>query len=125
MQPSGQELESRRVCESLAFVLTQTGQEVPEWITIAAADYYGNVRRLDEATAMLCNECRCLQGTDRERILYDAHSKDSRRLADWFERHQEWDKRRVAEETESRRKIMLKDRAIQKLSVEERDALGL
>ena len=122
---SGQELESRRVCQLLVYVFTSTTQPVPEWVKEAAEDYYGNVRRLDEATAMLCDNCRRLQGEELETIVYDAHNTDARRLADWFERHQEWDRRRVAEEAESRRKIMLKDRAIQKLSVEEREALGL
>ena len=122
---SGQELESKRVAELVIFLYGQVDKEVPSWIIAAAKDYYGNTRRLDEMTAILCAECRLLPTSKKDKIIYNGKDKQSRKLADWWDRHQEWDARRVKEEKESRRKIMLKDRAIQKLTVEEREALGL
>lgn len=122
---SGQELESARVCKLIVYLYRQLKKQVPEWIILASKEYYGNVRRLDEATKILCECCRSLNETEIEAYIYDAHNSLARELAAWFERHQEWDKRRVEEEKESRKKIMLKDRAIQKLTVEEREALSL
>jgi hypothetical protein len=61
----------------------------------------------------------------KEQFMYNGRNRDSRRLADWWERHQEWDARRVAEEKTSRRNIMLRGRALNKLTIEEREALGL
>jgi len=122
---SGQELESKRVCGLLVYLGVQLGRDIPGWVHEAAKDYYGNVNRLDEATKMLCECCRTLTKAEAESFIYDGHSPDARKLAEWWERHQEWDRRRVAEEQDSRRRIMLKDRALKKLTVEEREALGL
>ena len=122
---SGQELESKRVCGFLIYVFERLDKIVPWWVTSATKEYYGNVARLDEATKMLCETCRSLTSSETEKIIYDAHDKDSRGLADWWERHQEWDRRRVKEEEETRKKIILQGRALKKLSVEEIEALGL
>lgn len=49
----------------------------------------------DYATAELCGVLRKLQERDREAfemLAYDAHDKTSRKLADWWESHQEFDK---------------------------------
>ena len=125
MNPTGAELESKRVCKYIVYLYTRLKKKVPKWIQTAAEDYYGNPRRLDEATKILCETCRSLLTKEVEAYIYDAHNKQARKLATWWENHQEWDKRRVAEEEETRKQIMLKDRAVQKLTVEERKALGL
>lgn len=125
LEASGQELESRRVCGLLVYLYEKVDKKVPEWVKNGADDYYGNLNRLDEATKMLCEACRSLTEEETEKYIYDAHDKTARKLANWFERHQEWDERRVKEEEESRRKIMLKDRALKKLTLSERQALGL
>jgi hypothetical protein len=125
LEASGQELESSRVCSLIRYLYKRIQKETPKWITKAANDYYGNVNRLDEATKILCENLRKLTESEMEKFVYDAHNKEARKLASWWERHQEWDKRRVAEENEIRRKIMLKDRALKKLTVSEIKALGL
>ncbi len=125
MEASGQELESQRVCKLLAYLYDKTGEAIPNWVARAATDYYGNLDRLDEATKLLCECIRGLTEVEFEKFVYNVHDKDSRRLAGWFERHQEWDERRVKEEDETRRKIILKERALKKLSTEEMKALGL
>jgi hypothetical protein len=124
---SGQEQESQRVCQLLVYLYKKLQREtdLPMWVYEAASDYYGNVNRLDEATKMLCESCRGLTKKEQDSFIYDGHSSEARRLADWFARHQEWDKRRVAEEKTTRKNIILKQRALRKLSVEEIKALGL
>lgn len=122
---SGQELESGRVCRLLLYLHIKIGKESPDWVKKASEDYYGNLARLDEATKMLCECCRSLTGSELELYIYDAHSKDSRELASWWERHQEWDERRVKEEEETRGRIIAKERALRKLTKEEIEALGL
>lgn len=122
---SGQELESRRVCKLIEYIYPFIGKEVPHWVHKASDDYYGNVNRLDEATALLDAACRSLNDEEREKIIYDAHNKTARKLASWFERHQEWNERRVAEEEKTRKKIIAKERALRKLTTEEIEALDL
>ena len=122
---SGQELESKRVAGFLVYVLDKIGAQIPEWVIKAKNDYYGNIRRLDEMTSLLCANLRKCSQEEIETIVYNAKNKESRHLADWWERHQEWDARRVKEEEETRKKIIMKDRALQKLTQEEIEALGL
>lgn len=116
---------SRGVCSLLIYLYGRIQKEVPGWVKKAAEDYYGNVNRLDESTRMLCECLRSLTENEVEKYVYDAHNKEARKLAGWWERHQEWDARRVAEENETRKKIMLKERALKKLTIDEMEALGL
>jgi hypothetical protein len=122
---SGQELESKRVCQFLTYLLTETNEEPPEWVAKAADDYYGNVSRLDEATRLLCEFIRSLPTEITEKLIYDPHNKTARNLADWWERHQEWDNRRTKEEEQARKTAHLKERALKKLTPEEMKAIGL
>jgi len=125
LAPSGVELESKRVCQNLIYLYGKLKKEIPAWVAEAAENYYGNIVRVDEATTLLCAACRNLAASEKELYIYDAHNPSARELAAWFDRHQEWDKRRVFEEEESRKKIIAKDRALKKLTLEEREALGL
>ena len=125
LAPSGQELESKRVCSHIVYLYKKIGKDIPSWITEASLEYYGNLNRIDEATKLLCECLRSLLEEEIEKFVYDAHSPEARKLAGWWERHQEWDKRRVQEEKETRKRIILKERALKKLSNEEMEALGL
>jgi len=125
LEVSGQELESKRVCELIIYLQEKMKKKTPEWIVKAAKDYYGNLARLDEVTKILCEHCRLLTKPEVEEYIYDAHNKTARKLANWWERHQEWDERRVKEEDETRKKIMRKERALKKLTKEDMEALGL
>ena len=125
MAASGQELESKRVCGLIVYLYGKIGKPCPSWISEAASEYYGNVRRVDEATQILCAALRSLTEEEVGDYVYDGRNKDARKLASWWERHQEWDARRVKEETESRQKIVARERALQKLTTEEMEALGL
>jgi len=125
MEASGTELESVRVCKHLVYILGQIGKKRPDWVIKAAKDPYGNVPRLDEATKLLCETCRGLTTAETEEWIYNAHSKKARKLASWFERHQEWDKRRVAEEDAAQKEAIIRGRALKKLTPEEMRALGL
>jgi len=122
---SGQELESVRVCRLLVYLYVKINKDIPEWIKTAANYYYGNIGRLDEATKMLCECCRSLTTDEVEKYIYNARDETARQLASWWEKHQEWDKRRVAEEDAERKRVILKERALNKLTVEEIRVLGL
>lgn len=125
LSASGQELESQRVCQYLVYLYGRLEIETPKWIAKAAVEYYGNLGRLDEATSLLCDCCRRLSSEEKEKFIYDAYNSTSRVLASWWEKHQEWDRRRVREENGTRRRIIAKERALKKLTVDEMTALGL
>ncbi len=125
MNASGEELESIRVCKLLCYLKKCTGIKIKKWVRKASLDYYGNTERLDEATKLLCYHLRQLTEKEIEKYIYNAHSKEARKLASWWERHQEWDARRVKEDDETRKNIIAKQRALRKLTTEDMKALGL
>ena len=118
-------MESKRVCELLVYLHEALGENVPAWVHKAARDCYGNKARIDEATKLLCARLRLLTEAEVERIVYDGHSDRARRLAGWWERHQEWDAKRVEEEEEERKLARIRKQARAKLTGEEIDALGI
>ena len=122
---SGQELESIRVCELILYIFACYGKDCPKWINETACNYYGNVSRLDEATTILCALCREMSEQEKTKFMYDGRNECARKLASWFERHEAWDNRRVAEENEAIKTATTRTRALKKLTVEEMKALGL
>ena len=121
----GQELESKRVCDLLIYLCEGLGKILPAWVWAASRDYYGNVARLDEATKMLCELCRSLTTEDQAAWMYDGRIPKARELAAWWDRHQAWDRRRAQEGAECRKRIVLRERALRKLTTEEMEALEL
>lgn len=69
----------------------------------------------------LCALLAGLKKKDLEAVVYNAHDPISRQLATWWEKHQEADQIRIAQE----RKDALRAAGIKKLTEEEASALGL
>ena len=88
MEPSGREKESKRVCEFIVYVNDKLGHVTTQWITDGANHVYGNACRLDQATNILCDLCSELS----EEILYNGKDRTARRLANWWDDHQQSDK---------------------------------
>ena len=89
MEPSYDEMESQLVCELICFVYKEIGKKIPAWVKEASASIYGESNRLTQAENMLYLTLTSFKKMERERIVYNAKSKTSRRLADWFEKHDE------------------------------------
>jgi hypothetical protein len=98
MQPSQAEVESKKLCEHLAFLLPLVSIVVPDWVAVGVKEYYGNPTKVNEATALLCDTLKSLSKKEFDVIVYDGKSKRSRALADWWEAHQEMDASHLAEE---------------------------
>lgn len=124
-EPSGQELESTRVCGFICYLNKKVGKRTEHWIRKAAAEYYGNVNRLSEATKILCETLRSLKPHELEAYVHDIHVPTCRKLTAWWERHKEWDARRTAEEEAEKEKEKIRKAAMSKLNAKELDALGL
>lgn len=98
MNPSKAEVNSKKVCELLVFLGGKVGKPVPDWAHKAAGSQYGDPKRLDEATQLLCALC---QDVD-ESVIYNARDPQCRALADWWEEHQAADRAREQSEKEAR-----------------------
>jgi hypothetical protein len=79
----------------------------------------------DDLTPTLCSLLKKLSSKELTQIVYDARNVNSRRLADWWERHQALDKEREKSEAAFRKADDLRARALTKLTPAEAKALGL
>lgn len=103
LEPDVREVRSRELSELISYVIG-TG-EFEGWydtakISVYISVYrepYGNVSLLDEMTAFLCGVLGNMNDQQKARILYDGRNKMARRLADWWDEHQEADKLREEE----------------------------
>lgn len=85
------EEESKLVAELLVYIFSAREKNVPTNIWEASKNYYGNVKLLDDFTRQLCTICKEMSAEEQAKLIYDGRSKMARKLADWWETHQEHD----------------------------------
>jgi hypothetical protein len=105
--------------------MREKGIIVPNGISGGADDMYGNVSRIHQDTAMLCEMCQNLTEKEQNTLLYDGRKEMARELAAWWEKHQKADKARGKKERADKKNAKLRETAAAKLTPEERKALGL
>ena len=96
LNPTERERELQRTAKLLIYVLKQQGEKVEkgDLIHTAAKDMYCKV----DLVPNLCAAIRFMSDEEKERIMYNAHSSWSRDLANWWERHDMEDRKRVEEQ---------------------------
>ena len=126
MAPTEHEEESIRVAKLIVLAFGYLNKDVPEWISKAAANCYGDTKRIHQLTAMLCATCKSLH----DDILYNGHDREARKLATWWDDHKEADRIREVREKEKIeakqakiKKAGLRKQALAKLTPEEREAI--
>ena len=94
--PTDRDTRSRVVAMHLIYVFTELrrGEEITDEMRTTSEAYYGNHRMLDTFTELLCSTLRSLSPEDFEKVVYNPRSYCSRRLADWWEDHDAFDKQR-------------------------------
>lgn len=128
MEQRPDEAALQKAGELLLFVVNELGERGSDQHILASAlhsdgrEYYAKDVGQVEA---LCKALTEMPEADREAIVYNAHSKESRRLANWWERHQEVDRKREELEGAAARKAALRESARAKLNADERKAVGL
>ncbi len=125
MEPREHERESKKVAQLIVYVAGELGLTPSPVIVKAANDYYGNESKVHEFTEALCNLCSNMPGKASDKIIYDGRSKNARRLAGWWDAHQEADKAKAAAASAKKRTDSAKASALAKLTAAERKALGL
>jgi len=123
--PNREEINKVETSNLLIYVNKKLGIETPSNVKKAAKHIYGEGVDLDVITRKLCSTLKKLNKKQINEIVYNAKDKNSRKLADWWEEHQEADKKRLAEEAAEKKEQKLKQKAISKLTTKERKALGV
>jgi thiamine pyrophosphate-dependent acetolactate synthase large subunit-like protein len=127
MDPTQRELETQLVCQLLVYIESVGifDMILSNDIFEGANHFYGKaeVNDVDELTATLCNLCQQLeQSEEGQKIIYDGKNRDARKLADWWQNHQEMDRQREQKRKEKENRKKLKEQALAKLTEEEKEA---
>lgn len=105
------EKDSRRFCDLLCYVMERLGKIPPDWAVKAKDEYYGNAAKVNDAAVKLCALIRQMSPEQLNAIVYDGRSARARKLADFWDAHEEADKRREAEESARLQAAKLSDEA--------------
>lgn len=119
MEPTHKERLLQETAVLFAYALNELGEEVPDSVHQAALDQY--CRR--DYVPDLCRLVSEMTEDELNRVVYNPRSKISRKLADWWETHQEADRRRLAEEQAELAKQDRYEQIIMNLSDEDIDLL--
>ena len=124
MNPSEKETESLLICKRIVFLFKKLNFPVPKRILEASNSLYGDMKNLDKNVALLCGIISQMKKEQVDSIIYNARSKESRDLADWWEVHQEADSKRKVKQTKEEKANFSKLFSIlSKLSQEEFEIL--
>lgn len=122
LNPTQRELEMREAAILLVWACQQIGRIPPGFAVKEAKNIYAkDERSVTELYALL----RALSQHDIELLVYNARDKMSRKLADWWEDHQEADRKREKKERDAVQRRIAASRGLAKLSDDEKIALGL
>jgi putative cell wall-binding protein len=125
MNATQKEKECQNIFKCLRTAFNLKNKTVPAWVVNGADNMYGDLERLNEAVKKLCEMCPTI---DEDKI-YDGRNKEARKLVDWWEEHQEADKKRMlaeqSEEIKAKQKEDLIKSAKSKLNKAEIKALGI
>jgi hypothetical protein len=125
MEPHAQEIESQEVAKHLVYLSKSIGFPIPPYVVKAANDIYGSVENLDSMTAQLCSTIKTMYDSQKTTFLYNGRKSEARKLAEWWENHQQADIARQKEEAEKLEKARLIKSALTKLTPSEILALDL
>lgn len=104
MEPTQKERLLQETAQLLGYVLVMTDQDVPGRV----ADAANNVYCRTDLVAELCAQIRAMDEATFNQVVYNARDPRSRRLADWWERHEEADRKRAeAERAATRRQALI------------------
>lgn len=97
--PTERELKTLSLSKKIVCVHSKLGTQVPDDILeiskMPHPAYPNQVPdKLDRMTSYLCGILRGLDKKTFEEIVYNARCKESRRLADWWEEHEKFDRNR-------------------------------
>lgn len=91
------DVQAQRTAKAIVILCSKLGLEPPKQIeALKMTDSrYFNGSHCNDLTSYLCGAMKLLTVDQLEQIVYNGHDKDSRFLADWWDEHQENDKKQI------------------------------
>lgn len=123
--PDKAQREMNKVSTLLIYVRTALGLHVEKLLISLASEEFPSTFNLDIVTARLCNLLRNLTEEQANAIIWDGRKAEARELAEWWEKHQEFDRQRLIAEQRIKLDARIKKNALAKLTAEEKRVLGL
>lgn len=121
--PDKRNLEIKASASLLIWLLPKVNMLVPTWVKAMAGNELVSDARV---LPLLCKTMQELSEATRERLLYgNPRDAMARRLADWWEEHQEVDRKQAIKDAARRHTARVRAGALAKLTKEERQALGI
>lgn len=93
-QQSSTDMQAERTAKAIVILFGKLGLDTPQEIKriIRGHSFYGT--QCNKLTRFLCEAINTLSVDEVETIIFNAHDRDSRFLANWYEDHLEKDKSR-------------------------------
>ena len=123
--PTNEQEATHIVARLLRYVNGKLGVDTPPNIAKAAENEFVTTANYKTLAPMLCSKISALDDTLRNQIVYNARDPLSRELANWWEKHEAEDQKRLREELQEKKDKKARDKAIAKLTPRERKLLGL
>lgn len=114
----------RHTAKLLIFAQTEVGKIVTPLLRAAANDVYCSADHVPELCALLTRLQTHVPEAFND-MVYNAHRRESRELATWWEDHLKADAERTKRENEDTARAALRQQALAKLTPAEMDALGI
>lgn len=96
MEPNEREVQTTKAARLLIYVMSalDSNWKPSPLLSKMAETAYPDTSHLDNYTRSLCEILKDLNEAEQNRIIYDGRNRDARELAEWWEHHQEADKKR-------------------------------
>ncbi len=122
--PEPSELNRRLqvAAKCIRYLNKQLSVKTPKWIREQSKESFAHDDRL---VPLLCAMVKELTKKQKKELIYNGYDKKARRLADWWEEHEEADRRRIKIGKKEKQMKVARKTALSKLSGIEREALGL
>jgi superfamily II DNA/RNA helicase len=125
MEPTRYEEEILQTVKNLIYVYGKLKTKPSDELIRASKSVYFTKEEGDKWVAKLCGILTPMPEKEKQKIIYNAKSAEARKVADWWEEHQEADRKREAEEKQAKKDANTRKKALAKLTDNELRVLGL
>ncbi len=122
LEQTAEEKNNQLAAQLLVYVFNAQAKPIPAWVQRESETYYAHDSR---SVPLLCSVVKGMTDKVRAAIVYDGSNPTARKLADWWDLHEQMDKEKQRRSRQAKRDAKLREDALAKLNPAERRALGV